>query len=229
MQFLDFILARAERVGIFLTFLGGGIAWVWAQWRQERKDRAAQKGGVLEKELAYTDRVEKRNEMLLADHERLLKELLRAREQLAGNHIPPEEILRSIVRADELGLIWVKERVAEFDFVMVAVSPRYARDLLGGPPEIYDGRRDADIWPHDVAATFAANDEATHKMQETIAVKERVEGGGTNAAGMFVGRKFPVRIGARDFIMGIGELILDGEERPSPDWETGFKGEGARV
>ena len=216
-DWLKDLLGQASALVLLLGAIGGGIAWIFKKRKELRVERA-------EEELTYTGRLEKRLNSLMDENQRILDELIQARAALAGDRIPPNEVLRSIVRADELGLMWAKERVAEFKFNMVAVSPAYAREFLGGPPEMYEGRRDADIWPEEVAAAFAANDEAAHKTQQTVAVKEKVQGGGTNAAGMFIGRKFPVRLGDRDFIIGIGELIRDGEDRPDPSYHNGFKG-----
>ena len=82
---------------------------------------------------------------------------------------------------------------------MVRVSEGYAKVILSGPAELYDGKSDYDIWPTETAYVFIQNDELVYRTQEGHHLVE------PTPHGRFIGRKFPVRLAdGQDYIVGIG-------------------------
>jgi hypothetical protein len=173
------------------TPVGGAIAWLWNEMRKAGKERSL---SDIERERTYADRLETRLKDREADIERLSKELMTAR---TADGLGPEEVLRSLIDGDP-GISWVKKRISASNYVMVRVSLGYARDLLQGAPEDYDGKRDDQIWPAATAAIFAANDEKVHKSQQGLHVTEEF------GTGKFIGRKFPVHMAGNNYVVGIG-------------------------
>lgn len=228
----DYLLENWPQIAGVLAVIGTAIAWLSAKAKEWRKEQREQRAGQREADLSYTEILEdrlKRQELRLkekdADVARVTEENIQLRVAATKGKTPPADVLRTIIRSDELGLSWAKKRITDFDFIMVAVSPAYARQFLGGPPEIYEGRRDREIWPEDIAAAFIANDEEVFKTQTGLSVRERVEGSRTNAAGWFVGRKFSVRLAdGCDYLVGIGDLYTDDDETPAQIRKDGWIG-----
>jgi hypothetical protein len=173
------------------TPIGGAFVWFWNEVRKNRKEKSSTD---IERERTYADRLESRLRDREADVERLSKELMGAR---TASGVAPEEVLRSLIDNDP-GISWVKKRISASNYVMVRVSAGYAKDLLHGAPEDYDGKRDDQIWPAAVAAGFAVNDELAHTGQVGIHVVEILD------HGKFIGRKFPVHIAGSNYVVGIG-------------------------
>jgi len=172
--------------------VGGAIAWVWNEMRKNRKEKDE---SDITRERTYADRLEQRLRNSEADVERLSKEILTIR--IAGGEISPEQVLREFIDNDP-GISWVKKRLSASNFVMVRVSAGYAKAILKGPAEFYDGKHDSEVWDAETAKAFVVNDEAVHTSQEGRHIIEGM------AEGKFIGRKFPLRISGSDYIVGIG-------------------------
>jgi hypothetical protein len=173
------------------TPIGGAFVWLWNEIRKNSKEKSS---SDIERERTYADRLETRLRDREADVERLSKELMLSR---TASGLAPEEVLRSLVDNDP-GISWVKKRISASNYVMVRVSDGYARDLLHGAPEDYDGKRDDQMWPTAVAAGFVINDELVHTSQAGVHVVENL------GTGKFIGRKFPVHIAGNNYVVGIG-------------------------
>lgn len=173
------------------TPVGGAIVWLWNEVRKSASDKTK---SDIERERTYADRLENRLRDRETDVERLSKELMLAR---TAEGLAPEEVLRSLVDGDP-GISWVKKRISASNYIMVRVSSGYARDLLHGAPEEYDGKRDDQVWPAAVAAKFNENDERVHTTQVGTHVVEVLKDG------KFIGRKFPVHIAGNNYVVGIG-------------------------
>lgn len=173
------------------TPVGGAFVWLWNEIRKGGKEKTL---SDIERERTYADRLENRLRDRESDIERLSKELMTAR---TASGLAPEEVIRSLIDND-LGVSWVKKRISASNYVMVRVSAGYARDLLHGAPEDYDGKRDDQMWPAALAAKFTVNDELVHTSQVGIHVVEELE------FGKFIGRKFPVHIAGNNYVVGIG-------------------------
>lgn len=173
------------------TPVGGAFVWLWNEVRKSGKEKSS---SDIERERTYADRLESRLRDREADIERLSKELMGAR---TASGLAPEEVLRGVIDNDP-GISWVKKRISASNYVMVRVSYGYARDLLHGAPEDYDGKRDDQMWPAALAAPFVVNDELVHTGQTGIHVVEILE------HGKFIGRKFPVHIAGNNYVVGIG-------------------------
>lgn len=169
--------------------IGIAIAWIWTEARKKKKEDALD---VVDRERTYSERLEGRLKDREADIERLSKELLAAR-----HNEDPEDVLKSIVDSD-VGVSWVKVRLGPKDYRMLRVSLGYAKLLLKDAPESYDGKTDAQIWGAEAAAKFTANDEKVHTTQTGMHVVEKVNGG------IFTGRKFPLHVAGKNYIVGIG-------------------------
>lgn len=173
------------------TPIGGAFVWIWNEVRKGGKEKATTD---IERERTYADRLETRLRERETDVERLSKELMLAR---TADGLAPEEVMRSLIDNDP-GISWVKKRISASSFIMVRVSCGYAKILLRGAPEDYDGKRDDQIWPAATAAIFGANDELVHTSQNGLHVVEELP------EGKFIGRKFPVHIAGNNYVVGIG-------------------------
>lgn len=173
------------------TPVGGAVVWLWNELRKAGKEKAA---SDIERERTYADRLEARLRDREADIERISKELMLSR---TADGLAPEEVLRSLIDNDP-GISWVKKRISASNYIMVRVSRGYAVSILHGAPEDYDGKRDNQIWPADVAAKFNTNDELVHTTQVGTHVVEVL------SDGKFIGRKFPVHIAGSNYVVGIG-------------------------
>jgi hypothetical protein len=173
------------------TPVGAAVAWLWNEIRKNAKEKAS---SDIERERTYADRLEARLRDREADIERLSKELMLSR---TADGLAPEEVMRSLIDNDP-GISWVKKRISASNYIMVRVSRGYAVAILHGAPEDYDGKRDNQIWPADVAAKFTVNDELVHTSQVGTHVIEQLN------EGKFIGRKFPVHIAGNNYVVGIG-------------------------
>lgn len=182
-------------IGTYIPLIGvpvaGAVAWIWNEYRKDRKERSETD---IARERTYADRLEQRLKARETDIERLTKDLMTAR--LEGGS-KPEDILKAIIDNDP-GISWAKCRAESGDYYMVRVSVGYARAILGNAPEFYDNKRDDQIWDAATALMFKKNDELVHTKQEGIHLVEETP------RGKFVGRKFPLRLGTCDYVVGIG-------------------------
>lgn len=173
------------------TPIGGAFVWIWNEIRKTGKEKIS---SDIERERTYADRLESRLRDREADIERLSKELMLSR---TADGLSPEEVMRSVIDNDP-GISWVKKRISASNYIMVRVSRGYAVTILHGAPEDYDGKRDDQIWPADMAAKFTVNDELVHTTQVGAHVNEELK------SGKFIGRKFPVHIAGNNYVVGIG-------------------------
>lgn len=193
------------------TPIGAAIVWVVAERRKHKKESDVRDQNEADRERSYADRVTNRLKTAEETIERLTRELVE--ERLKHNvGLIPADVLKTIVDNDP-GLSWVKRRVKEGVYHMVRVSDGYAKVILQGPAELYDGKTDFEIWPNETAYLFSQNDELVYRTQEGHHLIEPTPGG------RFVGRKFPVRLSdGQDYIVGIGvyepnpPVVLDEEK-----------------
>lgn len=179
------------------TPIGAAVAYIVAERRKFKKDAAARDINEAERERSYAERVTNRLKTAEETIERLTREIVEERLKHNAGLIPID-VLKSIVDNDP-GVSWVKRRISEGVFHMVRVSDGYAKVILRGPPELYDGKTDYDIWPKEVAYAFSMNDELVYRTQEGHHLVE------STPSGRFIGRKFPVRLSdGQDYIVGIG-------------------------
>tara|TARA_Y100001951_G_C11265397_1_gene255162 strand:- start:31 stop:669 length:639 start_codon:yes stop_codon:yes gene_type:complete len=189
-----------------LTTLGGGIAWLKNDMRKTKAELEKAATSIASREQKYSEVLEKRIDMKDKDLQRISQELIELRIAQAGKNVNPEEILKEVVKADNLGIMWVNKRSAERVWTMVGVSKMYAATFLGGPQELYEGRTDHEIFDEETANGFIDNNEKVYKDQEGIRVEETVKSKYTGVMGVFKGRKFPIRLpNGNDYIMGVGE------------------------
>jgi len=175
--------------------LGLAIAWLWNERRKAAKEQSSSKLTEADRERAYSDRMEARLKVKEQELEHALLALMEAR----MGTIPPEILLKEIVDADP-GVMFIKKRLAAFEYEMVRVSIGYARLYLGSSALDYDGKSDFEIWgPND----FNKTDEEVYSSQTGKHIRELINAK-TGVTGYFVGRKFPVRLEGVDYIVGIG-------------------------
>ncbi len=191
---LDMIAQYLPTIGVAI---GVAVTWLWAEYRKKKKEDEAT---IAERERSYTERLEGRLKDREVEIERLSKDLLAAR----TIDQDPEDVLKNLVDSD-IGISWVKRRVSSTEYRMLRVSAGYARILLKDAPEYYDGKSDAEVWGDETAARFLANDEDVHARQEGKHVVEEVKNG------RFIGRKFPIYISGRNYIIGIGDFEVVGD------------------
>ena len=194
---LAYIQGILPTVITIATPIGGAIVWILAERKKYQKTVDARNATEAERERSYADRVTNRLKTAEETIERLTREIVE--ERLKHNDsLIPSDVLKTIVDNDP-GLSWVKRRLKNGVFQMVRVSDGYAKVILKGPAQEYDGKTDYDIWPKETAELFTKNDELVYTTQEGIHIVEETPDG------KFVGRKFPVRLeDGQDYIVGIG-------------------------
>jgi hypothetical protein len=197
---VDFLTALQNAIPSILTIatpIGAAVVWIVAERRKYAKETVVREDTEAERERTFSERVTNRLKTAEETIERLTREIVEERLKHNANLVPVD-VLRTIIDNDP-GISWVKKRVKSGEYQMVRVSAGYAKIFLKGPPELYDGKSDFDIWPKDIAAEFVANDETVYTTQEGQHVVE------LTTVGRIIGRKFPVRLSdAQDYIIGIG-------------------------
>ena len=189
-QIITQILSIATPISAALVYIINERQKAKRQKKQDDIDEA-------ERERSYSERVSNRLRTAEETIERLTREL--TEERLGQNkHVIPSDILRDFIDSDP-GISWVKRRMAENEYVMIRCSKGYAKEILQGPASLYDGKTDEEIWDKETAAIFVHNDEKVYRQQEGIHLTEKTP------KGVFVGRKFPIRLpDGVDYIVGIG-------------------------
>lgn len=197
---VDFLTALQQAIPSILTIatpIGAAIVWIVAERSKFKKEEAVREDSEAERERTFSDRMTNRLKTAEETIERLTREIVEERLKHNANLVPVD-VLRTIIDNDP-GISWVKKRIKEGEYQMVRVSAGYAKIFLKGPPGLYDGKSDFDIWPKDIAAEFVANDEIVYTTQEGKHVVE------LTTVGRIIGRKFPVRLSdTQDYIIGIG-------------------------
>jgi hypothetical protein len=196
-EFFQLVSTSIPTILTIATPIGGAIVWIVAERRKYKKDQAAKDLSEADRERSYAERVTNRLKTAEETIERITLDLVE--ERLKHNaSLVPSDVLKTIVDNDP-GISWVKRRVKEGLFQMVRCSQGYAKVILKGPAELYDGKTDYDIWPKETAEIFSKNDESVYKTQEGQHIVE------PTPDGRFIGRKFPIRLmDGRDYIVGIG-------------------------
>lgn len=196
-QIVTQVLSIATPISAALVYILNERNKAKRQKKQDDLDEA-------ERERSYSDRVSNRLKSAEETIERLTKEL--TEERLRHNkHIIPSDVLRDFIDSDP-GVSWVKRRMAENEYIMIRCSKGYAKEILQGPPDIYDGKSDEEIWGKQTADNFNKTDEEVYKHQEGVHLSEHTP------KGTFVGRKFPIRLpDGVDYIVGIGIFEKVGE------------------
>lgn len=189
-----------------VTPIAAALVYILNERRKAKKEQKIEDLTEAERERSYSDRVTIRMKNAEETIERITKEL--TEEKLKqGKHLIPSDVLRDLIDNDP-GISWVKRRMGVMEYVMIRCSKGYARELLEGPPEIYDGKTDKEVWGEETAKLFNSNDEAVYKKQEGIHIIEEIAN-----KGKFVGRKFPIRLpDGVDYIVGIGTFEKKEEE-----------------
>jgi hypothetical protein len=194
------------------TVVGSAVTWIASQVWAAKKHESSERSEFVTRMNEYSDRQDIRIKDRDEQIENLTKELIQARLQLSEKttHTPPLEVIKSVIDAD-IGVMWVKRRVSEYRFAMIRVSKGYAQKYLGGSPEVYDNLFDEQIWPKEIAEAFAQSDELVYKLQDGVEICEKISGSPTKIDGLFRGRKYPMRVGVFDLIIGIGEHLTTAE------------------
>lgn len=125
---------------------------------------------------------------------------------LSSNKRALDEVVHYIQTTPKPHLVWIKERVARADFRMVQVNNYFAALFLANPASFYSGKRDSDVFPKDVAAEFAKNDEEAFVTGQTQHVREPVYSPHTGERGNFIGVKWMFQVGQRSYVCGMGKF-----------------------
>lgn len=173
------------------------IAWIWAQLRLSDKEEHAQKLEIEERERAYSERLEKRLEKAQKELETALVAL--------KDQENAEELLKAVVSADP-GIMFVKKRISNKNYIVLRVSKGYAVAYLGGPSSVIEGQNEKMM-----NCDFSVNDEQVYASQSGMMVREPIFSPFTGIKGVFVGRKFPLNFSGQAYIIGVGEHEFDKE------------------
>ena len=187
-----------------ITPVAAAIVYVMNERRKAKAEKKKEELDEAERERSYSERLSNRLKSAEETIERITKEL--TEERLKQNkHLVPSDILRDFIDSDP-GVSWVKRRIGDSEFVMIRCSKGYAKIILEGPPELYDGKSDHEIWDKDTAVSFNTTDEQVYKKQEGVHLSEKTP------KGTFIGRKFPIRLpDGGDYVVGIGIFEKDQE------------------
>lgn len=187
-----------------VTPISAALVYILNERNKAKRQKKQDEIDEAERERLYSDRVSNRLKTAEETIERLTREL--TQERIGQNkHIIPADILRDFIDSDP-GISWVKRRMTENQYVMIRCSKGYAKEILQGPPDIYDGKSDEEIWGKEVADSFVKTDEQIYKNQEGIHLIEKTP------KGVFVGRKFPIRLpDGIDYVVGIGSFEKNDE------------------
>ena len=210
------ILGVATAVGFVWTQM---LAWMEKQRTLRTQADKLKRANRIEDEdrkWSLADRYKQQADNLLKELTTLQQQLIDEKRKQIDTYKNPEEILVEIVTRTPHYLMWAKKRLGPKNYVMVAVNKPYAVLYLGGPPEIYIGKRDNEVWPEYVSKIFARSDENVHASQTFICVNEPVDSM-TGIKGLFHGYKYPVRLGTNDYVLciGIHQNASDIEPPPS--------------
>jgi hypothetical protein len=180
-----------------ITPVGAAIVYVMNE-RRKAKDQAKKESlEEAERERTYSERVSNRLKVAEETIERITREL--TEERLKQNkHVVPSDILREFVDADP-GVSWVKRRMGPGEYVMIRCSKAFAKQVLEGPPELYDGKTDTEVWGKETAEFFKRINEEMYKKQEGIHITQKTP------KGLLICRKFPIRLpDGGDYFIGVG-------------------------
>jgi len=197
------------------TTAAGVVAWFTANWRA-RRITEAKTAEVVEKlrERAH------QTEMELGQIRAVLSAATGLKFEQITLSMVQEMVHRQSVTVQELEtfiltmprLMWIKRREGEGVYRMVQVSQVYADKYLGGSASLYTGKTDAEVWPAEVAAIFAENDERAYVADDVVEIDERVFSVLTGSRGRFVGVKWCFRLGQETYVCGLGVHKNKGEE-----------------
>ena len=125
---------------------------------------------------------------------------------LSSNKQALDEVIHYIRTTPKPHLVWIKERVGRSDFRMVQVNNYFAALFLSGSASFYCGKRDNEIFPNDIAAEFAKNDEEAFVTGQTQHVREPVYSPHTGERGVFIGVKWMFQVEQRSYVCGMGKF-----------------------
>lgn len=80
-----------------------------------------------------------------------------------------ESYLSAIIE-NQPGLLWMKDREGKF----LAVNSKFANSCSLDNPELLVGKTDFDVWPHDLAAGYVADDDRVIKSGKPVMVEEPI-------------------------------------------------------
>lgn len=193
------------------TGAAAAVAWVTANWRG-RRVAEAKTAELIDglRERAHKTEVE------LGQIRAVLAAATGLKFEEITLHMIQEMVHRKSVTLQELEtfvltmprLMWIKRREGKGLFRMIQVSQVYADKYLGGDALTYAGRTDSEIWPADIAAAFAINDEAACKSGETIEIDEKLSTV-TGIHGRLVGVKWSFKLGQDIYVCGLGAHEAD--------------------
>lgn len=107
------------------------------------------------------------------------------------------------------GFIWLKRRVVTPDetyYVMVQTSNYYARHLLNRPASYYTGKRDAQVYDAETAATFFLADEQAYNAGAALSLKYEFTSKLTGKRYEFTGIKWHFAADGEDYVAGMGQI-----------------------
>ena len=198
--------------------VAGGVGWMSANM----KSRAAFRAELERKIESRIDAERSRYDVVLAAAHAHEVEIATIRAVLSSATGKPfEEVTLTMVRdmvsrqtvtLQELEafiltiprLLWIKQRIGPNNYHMVQVSQVYADKYLGGTASIYRGKRDAEIWPEDVARVYVENDEEAYRSGSVIEIDEPVRSVLTGVQGRFQGVKWSFRLAGETYVCGVG-------------------------
>ena len=161
------------------------------------------------REASYVAKIEARNEQLLLESAALHKQLLQSRLDGVAAGYPPVEVLKTLIEACPR-LMWAKRRIAEGQYVYVAVSYPFSALYYGGPPKSLVGKGPEDYMPKEVADRLIGMDELCFTTQAPVILHQKLYGLPTKAEGTVDGCKFCVRLSdGYDYVIGIADHLAD--------------------
>lgn len=199
-----------ENWGYLSTLCAGGGSWLAARNMERKKYQRDQDSRIvrLTEALHAVDKDLAQLKFLLSaatglDVEHITLERIKA---LVSDNIRLLDDLTAFIQSAP-ALVWMKRRAGPGDYVMVQVSEVYAELYLGRAAKFYAGKSDKEIWPEDIAAAFASNDESAFRSRDTVKITEPVHSPLTGAAGRFEGHKWAFSRDGRHYVCGIGQHV----------------------
>lgn len=204
-------------IGYLLALLVGLGPWVRSQLRKSQELEDSREEKISKREIAYSkllqDRIDEKVSQLTRMEtrveerdkaiEHLTQDLIAARTQ---NNEDPVDVVAKIISADP-GISFAKKRIGPGEFRMIRVSEGFAKTLLEGPAEMYDGHPDEEFFEKESAIKYNEDDEKVYTSQEGLSVKDLFTSSTSGFSGWFYGRKYHVRLSdGTDVIIGTGDL-----------------------
>lgn len=200
-------IEHTDKIVVLLGVLGAGVAWVWLQIRNSKKESDERDAETAVREASYVTKIEARNEQLLIENGTLHQQLLRARLDGVAAGYPPVEVLKNVIEACPKHM-WAKRRIGERQYVYVAVSFPFASLYFGGSPKMMMGKSPADFMDEESLEAVLKINEVCFVTQSPAALHERIKSVVTGVDGVLDGCKFFVRLSdGFDYVIGIADHL----------------------